>query len=157
MFSFLNIQTLHNDYSYIILCTLDKYLPVFSVCCTQIFYPFEMLRGCLVCVICDSSSFHSFIFKLNMLWLLTHWKCVHPIFCSCLIIFRKIIIFGGDCWTWTLLRLHHLWIAYIVYMCVICNSNRFHSYIFKSCIIHVNTLMMCTGDAGPEQSLVLIQ
>ena len=33
----------------------------------KIFYPSEMLRGCLVCVICDSSSFHSFIFKLNML------------------------------------------------------------------------------------------
>ena len=41
------------------------------------------------------------------------------------------------------------------YLCVICNSNRFHSFIFKFCIMIVNTLKMCTGDAGPEQSLVL--
>ena len=27
-------------------------------------FPAEMLRGCLVCVICNSSSFHSFVFKL---------------------------------------------------------------------------------------------
>ena len=52
-------------------------------------------------------------------------------------------------------RLHHLWIAYIVYLCVICNSNRFHSFIFKLCIMIVNTLKMCTGNAGPEQSFVL--
>ena len=52
-------------------------------------------------------------------------------------------------------RLHHLWIAYIVYLCVICNSNRFHSFIFKLGIMIVNTLKMCTGDVGPEQSLVL--
>ena len=41
------------------------------------------------------------------------------------------------------------------YLCVICNSNRFHSFIFKFCIMIVNMLKMCTGDAGPEQSLVL--
>ena len=43
------------------------------------------------------------------------------------------------------------------YLCVICNSNRFHSFIFKFCIMIVNTLKMCTGDAGPEQSLVLLK
>ena len=31
------------------------------------FFPFEMLRGCPVSVICNSSSFHFFIFKLCML------------------------------------------------------------------------------------------
>ena len=41
------------------------------------------------------------------------------------------------------------------YLCVICNSNRFHSFIFKLCIMIVNRLKMCTGDAGSEQSLVL--
>ena len=43
----------------------------------------------------------------------------------------------------------------MVYLCVICNSNRFHSFIFKLCIMIVHTLKLCTGDAGPEQSLVL--
>ena len=56
----------------------------------------------------------------------------------------------------TLLRLHHLWIAYVVYLCVICNSKIFRSFIFKLCIMIVNTLKMCIGDAGPEQSLVLL-
>ena len=42
-----------------------------------------------------------------------------------------------------------------LFICVICNSNRFHSFIFKLCIVIVHTLKMCTGDAGPEQSLVL--
>ena len=41
------------------------------------------------------------------------------------------------------------------YLCVICNSNRFHSFIIKVCIMIVHILVMCTGDAGPEQSLVL--
>ena len=54
-----------------------------------------------------------------------------------------------------IIMLHHLWGAYIVYFCVICNSNRFHTFIFKLCLMIVNTLKMCTGDAGPEQSLVL--
>ena len=35
-------------------------------------------------------------------------------------------------------------------LCVICNSHRFHSFIFELC-----TLKMCTGDTGPEQSYVL--
>ena len=54
------------------------------------------------------------------------------------------------------LCLHHLWSAYIVYLCVISNSNRFHSFIFKLCIMIVHPLKMCTDDAGPEQSLVLL-
>ena len=54
-----------------------------------------------------------------------------------------------------LLRLHHLWSAHIVYLCVICNSNRFHIFKFKLCTMIVHLLKMCTGKAGPEQSLVL--
>ena len=30
-------------------------------------------------------------------------------------------------------------------LCVICNLNRFHSFIFKFCIMIVHTLKMCTG------------
>ena len=41
--------------------------------------------------VCDSSSFHSFIFKLNTLWLITHWTCVHPIFFAHLIIFLELL------------------------------------------------------------------
>ena len=37
----------------------------------------------------------------------------------------------------------------------VCNSNRFHSFIFKLCIMIVHTLKMYTDDAGPEQSFVL--
>ena len=40
-------------------------------------------------------------------------------------------------------------------MCVICTSNRFHSFVFKLCIMIVHTLKICTNDAGLEQSLVL--
>ena len=55
-----------------------------------------------------------------------------------------------------LLRLYHLWSAYIVHLCVICNSNRLHSFIFKHYIMIVHALQMCTDDAGPEQSLALL-
>ena len=40
-------------------------------------------------------------------------------------------------------------------MLFVCISNRFHSFIFKLCIMIVHTLKMCTDDAGPELSLVL--
>ena len=41
-------------------------------------------------------------------------------------------------------------------LCVMCNLNRFHSFIFIFCITNVHTLNMCTRDAGPEQSLVFL-
>ena len=44
------------------LCTFDIFL--FLGLLNLDIFPSEMLRGCLVCVICYSSSFHSFIFKL---------------------------------------------------------------------------------------------
>ena len=33
-------------------------------------------------------------------------------------------------------------------VCVICNSNSFHSYIFKLCLMIVHTLKMCTSYFG---------
>ena len=44
----------------------------------------------------------------------------------------------------------------LCYLCVIRTSNSFHSFIFKFCILIVHTLKMCTGDASPDQSLVLL-
>ena len=68
--SLLYIQTLRNDCSHIDnvhqsfcahLINIFLFLGLLNL---DIFFPSEMLRGCLVCVICNSSSFHSFIFKL---------------------------------------------------------------------------------------------
>ena len=42
----------------------------------------QMLRGCLVCVICNSSSFYAFIFKLCILQLFIHWTYIPYIFCT---------------------------------------------------------------------------
>ena len=70
-----------------------------------------MLRGFLVCVICDSSSFHSFIFKLYTLWLLTHWTCVHPIFCAYLIIFLGLLNLDIISSTPPLECLHYLFVC----------------------------------------------
>ena len=104
-------------------------------------------RGCLQFVIVVFSD-HTHV--LFICYDCSHMEYLHPIFCAHLIIFR-------ECWTWTLLLLHnhHLWRVYIIYVCVICNTNICHSFIFKVCIMIVHTLKMCTCDAGPEQSLVL--
>ena len=60
MFSFLNVQTLHNEYSYIehlhrLFCA--HLINIFLGLLNLDIYPSEMLTGWLVCVICDSSSF----------------------------------------------------------------------------------------------------
>ena len=44
-----------------------------------------------------------------------------------------------------------------LYCVILCNSNSFHSFTFKLCIMIIHTLKMCTGDVGPEQSLGLSQ
>ena len=107
-----------------------------------------MLSGCLVCVICDTSSFHSSIFKtLYVMIALTLNMCAPYILCT----FDNILgLLNLDIITFTssLECLH-------CFLCVICNSNRFHSFIFKLCILIVHTLKMCSDKAGPEQSLVL--
>ena len=73
---------------------------------------------------------------------------MHPILCAHLIIFLEWLNLD-------IISVHSLWSAYIVYLFVICNSIRFHSFVFKLCIMIVHTLKMFTDDAGPEQSLVL--
>ena len=67
-FDFFYIQTLHNDCSYIeyvpppFLCKFDKHFLIFRAVELKHF-PSEMLRGVLFSVICNLSSFHSFIIK----------------------------------------------------------------------------------------------
>ena len=64
----LNIQTLHNDCSYIdnvpLFFCADLINIFLFLGLLNLFFPSEMLKGCPVSVICNSSSFHSFIFKL---------------------------------------------------------------------------------------------
>ena len=72
---------------------------------------------------------------------------VHPIFCSHLIIFLRELNLDIITSTSPLEYLHCLFV---------CNSNRFHSFIFKLCIIIVHKLEMRNDGAGPEQSLVLL-
>ena len=74
---------------------------------------------------------------------------MHPTFCAHLITFLGLLNLD-------IIRSTPPWIAYIVYLCVICNSNKFHSFILKLCLMIVNTLEMCAGDADPEQSLDLL-
>ena len=76
-----------------------------------------MLRGCLVCAICNSNSFHSFILKL-------HNDCsyieeVHLLFCILFMIF----VFGG-------LELGHFFFCKMLRGCLVCvisNSKSFYS------------------------------
>ena len=69
---------------------------------------------------------------------------MHPILCAHLIIFLE--LFNLEIIKSTPPR-----IACIVFLCVICNSSRFHSILST---LLVNTLKICTSDAGQEQSLV---
>ena len=91
----------------------------------------KMLRWCLVCVICISSSFHSFIFTLCVLWLITHWTCAP----NNLFIFDNILGIVE-------FRQYYIYTTFgVLTFCnlsVICNSNRFHSFIIKLCIIIVH-------------------
>ena len=77
---------------------------------------------------------------------------MHPIFCAHLIIYFGVlnldIITFTVYTTFGVLTLCNLW--------AICIPNRFHSFIFKLCIMIVYTLKICTNDADPEQSLVLL-
>ena len=86
-----------------------------------------MLRGCLVCVLRSSSSFHSFIFKLCICYDCSHIEHVHPIFCAHLIIFLGVFNLY--------IKFFYVYITFGVFtlcnLCVICNSNIFHSFIFK--------------------------
>ena len=54
----------------------------------HVIYP-KCLKGCLVCVICNSYSFHSFIFKF-VRYDCSHIEHVYPIFCAHLVIFWSV-------------------------------------------------------------------
>ena len=111
-FSFLNIQTwimIIHTCAPPIVCTIDKYFFYFlrSVGLTYIIHP-----KCLgVSGLCNLwlKQFHSFIFKFYTLWFLTHWTCAPYI----------LFTFDNILGVLNLLRLHQLWSAYIVYLCVI--------------------------------------
>ena len=79
--SFLYIQTLHNDCSHIedvhlLFCA--RFINIFAIL-TDVelrHFPSKMLRGFLVCVICNSNSIHSFIFKLYIMIVHTLKMCI---------------------------------------------------------------------------------
>ena len=81
-FSFLYIQILPNDCSYIedvhlLFCAhLINIFSFFTGVELRHFFPSEMRRGCQVCVICNSNSFHSFIFKLCIMIIHTLKMCI---------------------------------------------------------------------------------
>ena len=92
--TYLNIQTLHDDYTYIehvhlLFCAhlINIFLLFRSVELRYYIHP-KYLGGVWF-VLYVTSSFHSFVFKLYTLWLLTH--CVHSIFCAHLIIFLGLL------------------------------------------------------------------
>ena len=92
--------------------------------------------GCLVCVICYSKSFHSFVFKLYNDC--SHNENVHFLFCAHFMnIFSFLGVLNFSSYPSKMLRWH--------LVCVICNSNSFHTFIFKLCIMIVHTLKMCTS------------
>ena len=147
-----SFQTLHNDCSYIehrhlLFCAHLINIFLFLGLLNVDMFPSKMLRGCLVCVICNSSSFHSFIFKLSVMIVRTLNMCT--IFCAHLITYFGVLNLDIITSTPPLECLN-------CNLCVICISNRFHSFIFKLCIMIAHTLKMCTDDAGLEQSLVLL-
>ena len=80
-FSFFFIQTLPNDCSHIedvhlLFCA--RFINFFSFLRgveLRHFFPSAMLRECLVCVICNSNSIHSFILKLHLMIVHTLKMC----------------------------------------------------------------------------------
>ena len=69
----------------------------------------------------------------------SHIEHVHPVFCAHLIVFLGVLNLDIITSTPPLECLHFF------YLCVICNSFRFHSSIFKLCIIIVHTLKKCSA------------
>ena len=85
----------------------------------------QMLRGCLVCVICNSNNFHSLIF--NFWIMIVHTLNMCTLFCA-----HLLNIFLLD-----LLR------GCLVY--VIWNSSSFHLFIFKLCMLWLFSHWTCAG------------
>ena len=80
-YSFLYIQTLHNDCSYIedvhhLVCAHSiNFFSFLRGVELRHFFHLKCLGGCLVCVICNSNSIHSFIFELCVMTVHTLKMC----------------------------------------------------------------------------------
>ena len=96
-----------------------------------------MLRECLACVICNSNSIHSFIFKL-------HTMIVHTMkICTFYIVHISYFFFSFL----TGVEHRHFVPSEMLRRCLVCviyNFNSSNSIIFKLCMI-VHTLKMCTS------------
>ena len=142
--SFLFIKTLPNDCSHIedvhlLFCARFIFFFFSFLRGVELrhFFPSEMLRGCLVCVICNSNSIHSFIFKLCIMIVHKLKMYVHHLFCACFINFFTFLqVLNLDLFLSEMLR--------GCLVCVNCNSNSIHYFIFKLCIMIVHTLKMST-------------
>ena len=99
------------------------------------FFPSEMLRECLVCVICNSNSIHFFYIQT------LHNDCSHIENVHLLFYAHFIDIYFSFLWG---LELRHFLLETLRWflVCVICNSKSFYSLIFKLCIMIVHTLNM---------------
>ena len=104
------------------------------------FFPSELLSECLVCVICNSKSIHSDIFKLYIMMVYTLKMCTFYF----MHISRIFFSFLG-CQE---LRLFYVKIFRWFLVCAICNASSSYSFIFKLCIMieHVYTLYLSTFD-----------
>ena len=94
------------------------------------------LLKCLVCVICNSKSFHSFSFKLCIM--------IVQILKMCTSYFVHISWIFSQFWRVLNLDIFLSKMLRGCLVCVICNSNSFHFFIFKLCIMIVHTLKMGT-------------
>ena len=87
------------------------------------FFPSVMLRGCLVCVICNPNSIYYFIFKLCIMIVHTLMMCTSYFLHISWIFFSFLGVLNLDIFSLEMLR----WFL----VCVICNSKSFHFVILK--------------------------
>ena len=93
--------------------------------------------GCLVCISCNANSFHFFYIQhLNNDC--SYIEVVHLLFCIYFMFFFSILaVLNLDIFFCKMLR--------GCPVCEICNTNSFHSKIFKLCVMIINTVNMCTS------------
>ena len=96
-----------------------------------------MLRGCLVSVICNSNSIHSFIFKLFIMIVHTLKMCTLYFMHISQIHFSFLGVLNLDIFSLEMLG----WFLFFV----ICHLSSFHSFIIKLCI-NMYTLYLCPFD-----------
>ena len=96
---------------------------------------FKMLRWCLVCVFCNSKSFHSLVIKRCIMSYHTMNICTFYF----VYIDKYFLMFRA-------VELSHCFhLKFLgVSGCLICNSSSFHSFIFNFSIMIVHILNMCT-------------